>query len=165
MSNDHAKGAKIPKPKTAEKVPVIGDKRDDEHEPEPATQRKPEDHEHDEHGALKAKVGDLAHQHEPEGDEGKKGEGDENPDFDPPKGKDKLTDKERDEAASEVPKPPEQPLAPAVPPTYIVRKGGHAYYRGQQIKFTDGETFTSETWEEHAVEGFRECGVTIERVA
>lgn len=74
-----------------------------------------------------------------------------------------LTAKELKEAASELPK---VELAPAaIPPTYFVRKGGRAYFRGQQIKFTEGETFTSETWEEHAIAGFRECGVTIEQIA
>lgn len=72
-----------------------------------------------------------------------------------------LTDAERLEASKELPLPP----SPPVPPTYLVRKGGRAWYRGQQIKFRDGEVFTSETWDELAVEGFRECGVTIERTA
>jgi len=72
-----------------------------------------------------------------------------------------LTEAERLEASRELPLPP----PPPVPPTYLVRKGGRAWYRGQQIKFRDGEVFTSETWDELAVDGFRECGVTIERTA
>jgi hypothetical protein len=72
-----------------------------------------------------------------------------------------LTDAEKAEAASEAPKV--EPLAPVIPPTYLVEAGGRAWYRGQQIKFTTGEVFTSETWDEHAIAGFRECGVTITR--
>jgi hypothetical protein len=74
-----------------------------------------------------------------------------------------LTAKERAEAAPELP-PVELPEL-KIPPTYLVRKGGRAWYRGQQIKFNDGEVFTSETWDELAIAGFRECGVTIELLA
>ncbi len=85
--------------------------------------------------------------------------------FDPPgdKPKEPPTSQETAEAQSEVPKI--EVLVPVIPPTYVVRAGGRAWYRGQQIKFTTGETFTSETWDENAITGFRECGVTIEQIA
>jgi hypothetical protein len=79
----------------------------------------------------------------------------------PPPEEDPLTDAERAEAAPEV---PTVVVPPVALPTYKVVAGGRAWYRGQQIKFTAGETFTAETWDELAISGFRECGVTIERV-
>ena len=72
-----------------------------------------------------------------------------------------LTDAERAEAASAVP----QMIAEQRElPRYRVIAGGRAWYRGQQIRFTTGEEFTAETWDEIAITGFRECGVTIEPI-
>lgn len=113
-----------------------------------------------------AKVG-KSHKGEkvPVGPEAPHGEQDESetPKASPPEEEPALTAKERAEAAPELP-PVELP-EPKIPPTYLVRKGGRAWYRGQQIKFADGEVFTSETWDERAIDGFRECGVTIELLA
>lgn len=72
-----------------------------------------------------------------------------------------LTDAERAAAEALVPLPAE----PVVLPTYVVRSDGRAWYRGQQIRFRKGDTFTAETWDENALAGFRESGVQIERLA
>jgi hypothetical protein len=75
-----------------------------------------------------------------------------------------LTDAERAEAASEVPKPDAPKVELRQPPRFRVTAGGYAWFNGQQIKFTTGEEFTTETWEELLVERFRECGVGIEKL-
>lgn len=76
-----------------------------------------------------------------------------------------LTEKERGQAEAELAKSVEPAPELRTPPTYLVKVGGRAWYRGQQIKFIAGETFTSETWEENAIAGFRECGVDIIQTA
>jgi hypothetical protein len=59
-------------------------------------------------------------------------------------------------------------VAPLPPPAKVTRyrvlAGGRAWYRGQQIRFNTGDEFTAETWDPHAIAGFRECGVTIEQL-
>ncbi len=74
-----------------------------------------------------------------------------------------LTDAEREEAAAHVPKVPTAELKS--PARYRVTAGGRAWWQGQCIKFTTGEEFTSETWDELNIARFRECGVTIEQIA
>lgn len=76
-----------------------------------------------------------------------------------------LTDEERAEAAPLVPQPttpPQVELREAI--RYRVTAGGRAWCQGQLIRFQTGEEFTSETWEERFIAGFRECGVTIEQI-
>lgn len=75
-----------------------------------------------------------------------------------------LTPEELEQATAQLDAEVITPPAPRTPPTYRVKVGGRAYYRGQQIRFREGETFTSETWDEGALVGFRECGVTIEQI-
>jgi hypothetical protein len=76
-----------------------------------------------------------------------------------------LTEAERAEATELVAREQPAPPPPRVLPRYRVVAGGRAWYRGQQIRFLTGDEFTAETWDPHAIEGFRACGVTIEQVA
>lgn len=73
-----------------------------------------------------------------------------------------LTADER--AAAEALPPPVVLPPPAAVRRFKVAAGGRAWYRGQQIRFQTGEEFTAETWDDLAIQGFRECGVTIEEL-
>ena len=73
-----------------------------------------------------------------------------------------LTVAERNAALAELPMPPA--LEPRPMPTWLVKNDGRAWHKGQQIRLRKGDTFTLETWDESAVQGFIECGVQIERI-
>lgn len=82
----------------------------------------------------------------------------------PPAEEPELTDEERAAAASEAPKPEAPKVEPRKPTRFRVTSGGRAWFDGQQIKFTTGEEFTTETWDERLIDRFRECGVGIEKL-